>query len=98
MCGELRPPPAPPRRRTAGVAAALWLLRGYQLLVSPLLGRNCRFLPTCSDYAREALETHGLLRGGWLVLRRLARCHPWGGQGYDPVPPGSGSGFSREQK
>lgn len=86
MCGELNPPPAAPRR-SPGVAAALWLLRGYQLLVSPLLGRNCRYLPTCSEYAREALETHGLWRGGWLVLRRLARCHPWGGQGYDPVPP-----------
>ena len=88
MCGALKPPPA--RRRSAGVAVALWLLRGYQLLLSPLLGRNCRFLPTCSEYAREALETHGLLRGGWLVLRRLARCHPWGGQGDDPVPPGGG--------
>jgi uncharacterized protein len=89
MCAELKPPPAP-RRRSAGVSVALWLLRGYQLLVSPLLGRNCRFLPTCSEYAREALEAHGLLRGGWLVLRRLARCHPWGGQGYDPVPPVGG--------
>lgn len=98
MCGELKPPPATSRRRSAGVAIALWLLRGYQLLVSPLLGRTCRFLPTCSDYAREALEQHGLLRGGWLVLRRLARCHPWGGQGYDPVPPGSGSDFSRERE
>jgi len=85
MCGQLTPPPAD-RRRSAGVAVALWLLRGYQLAISPLLGRNCRYLPTCSEYAREALETHGLLRGGWLSLRRLARCHPWGGQGYDPVP------------
>jgi putative membrane protein insertion efficiency factor len=51
-----------------------------------VLGPRCRFLPTCSDYALEALESHGLRRGGWLTLRRLARCHPWGGDGFDPVP------------
>ncbi len=62
------------------------LIRLYQLLISPLLGPRCRFQPTCSQYAAEAIARHGCLRGGWLALRRLLRCHPWGGQGYDPVP------------
>lgn len=61
-------------------------LRGYQLLVSPLLPPACRFLPTCSEYAAEAIALHGAGRGVFLALRRLARCHPWGGSGYDPVP------------
>lgn len=63
------------------------LVRLYQLTLSPLLGANCRFEPTCSAYAIEALETHGVIRGGWLALRRIGRCHPWGGSGFDPVPP-----------
>ncbi len=62
-------------------------VRGYRLLISPWLGRNCRFAPTCSEYALEALERHGAARGGWLALRRICRCHPWGGEGFDPVPP-----------
>ena len=62
------------------------LIRSYQLLVSPMLGPSCRYLPTCSDYAAEAIERHGAVAGTWLALRRLARCHPWGGSGYDPVP------------
>ena len=66
------------------------LLRGairfYKLFISPLLPPACRYLPTCSDYAAEAIEKHGALRGTWLAARRLARCHPWGGSGYDPVP------------
>ena len=62
------------------------LLRLYQLLVSPLLGPACRYEPTCSRYAATAVERHGVLRGGWLALRRLLRCHPWGGHGCDPVP------------
>ena len=62
------------------------LIRGYQLLISPLLGTNCRYLPSCSDYAREAIARHGPWRGTWLAAGRLARCHPWGGSGYDPVP------------
>lgn len=62
------------------------LIRFYQLALSPLLGVNCRYLPTCSAYAIEAVQRHGLWRGGWLALRRIARCHPWGGYGYDPVP------------
>jgi hypothetical protein len=61
-------------------------VRGYQLLVSPLLPPACRFLPTCSEYTAEAIERHGAWHGIILALRRLARCHPWGGSGYDPVP------------
>jgi putative membrane protein insertion efficiency factor len=66
--------------------AALTLIRGYQLLLSPLLGPRCRYLPSCSDYAREALLRHGLIRGSFLAFRRVSRCHPFGGHGYDPVP------------
>ena len=62
-------------------------VRVYRLLVAPVLGANCRFEPSCSVYAMEALCRHGAARGGWLALRRCARCQPWGGQGYDPVPP-----------
>jgi putative membrane protein insertion efficiency factor len=61
-------------------------IRGYQLTLSAFLGRQCRFLPTCSEYAREAVERHGALAGAWLAVRRIGRCHPWGGSGYDPVP------------
>lgn len=59
----------------------------YRYGISPLLGPRCRFQPTCSEYALEALELHGALRGSALVVKRLLRCHPWGGDGYDPVPP-----------
>lgn len=62
------------------------LVRGYRVAISPWLGANCRFDPTCSNYAIEALQNHGLFRGGWLALRRIGRCHPWGGSGHDPVP------------
>jgi uncharacterized protein len=62
------------------------LIRAYQLAISPLLGARCRFYPSCSQYALEALESHGSLRGGWLAIRRLARCHPLHPGGYDPVP------------
>lgn len=62
------------------------VLRAYQLFVSPLIGANCRFMPTCSQYGIEALGTHGILRGGWLTIRRVLRCRPGGGSGYDPVP------------
>ena len=61
-------------------------VHAYRLVVSPLLGSNCRFQPTCSEYALEALRRHGAFRGGWLALRRVLRCHPGGGSGYDPVP------------
>ena len=61
-------------------------IRGYQLALSPWIGRACRFEPTCSRYAVEAIERHGPLRGAWLAARRISRCHPWGRSGYDPVP------------
>ena len=67
--------------------AIILLIRAYQLALSPLLGRCCRFEPSCSRYAMEAVARHGALRGGWLALRRIARCHPWHEGGDDPVPP-----------
>ena len=63
--------------------------RAYKLTLSLLIGNRCRFEPTCSDYAAQALIGHGPWRGGFLAARRLCRCHPWGGSGYDPVPPRS---------
>lgn len=88
------------------MSPAALLLRGliaaYRWTVSPLLGVNCRFQPTCSEYASEAVARHGALRGGGLALRRVLRCHPLGGMGYDPVParkrgsaPGRGSASGR---
>ncbi len=62
-------------------------VHGYRLLLSPWIGHGCRFQPSCSAYALQALERHGAVRGGWLAARRVARCNPWGGDGYDPVPP-----------
>jgi len=83
-------------RRTAGavprsarrfVACALiGAIRAYRFLLSPWLGTRCRYVPTCSMYAIEAIERCGPLRGAWLAAARIARCHPWGGSGYDPVP------------
>jgi putative membrane protein insertion efficiency factor len=64
----------------------IFLVRGYQVAVSPLLPSTCRFMPSCSAYAVEALERHGALQGSWLTIRRLARCHPFCVGGYDPVP------------
>jgi putative membrane protein insertion efficiency factor len=63
------------------------LIRGYRYCVSPMLAPACRFHPSCSQYAEEALATHGVLGGGWLAARRLCRCGPWHAGGYDPVPP-----------
>ncbi len=63
--------------------ALIWV---WRLLLGPLLGPACRFQPTCSAYGLDAVKAHGPWRGGWLALRRIARCHPWGGAGYDPVP------------
>jgi len=62
------------------------LIKGYQWFISPILPGSCRYYPTCSSYALEALNTHGPLKGGWLGLRRIVRCHPWNDGGYDPVP------------
>ena len=62
------------------------LVRGYQLLISPILPGTCRFYPSCSSYTIDAFGHHGALKGGWLAVRRIARCQPWGGSGFDPVP------------
>lgn len=75
--------PKPPSLATRGLQA---LIHGYRLVISPWIGPRCRFLPTCSDYALDALTRHGAIRGGWLTIRRLLRCHPFGGSGFDPVP------------
>jgi len=70
------------------VRVALTALRGYKLLISPYFRGSCRFLPSCADYAAEAIDRYGVLRGGWMAARRLARCHPFCKAGYDPVPHG----------
>ncbi len=64
----------------------LLLIKIYQYLISPLTGAACRYTPTCSQYGVEAIKKYGPFKGGWLTLKRLARCHPWGGHGHDPVP------------
>ena len=64
----------------------LLLIKAYRYGISPLLGPSCRFFPTCSEYAAQAIEKYGAGRGGWLALKRIARCHPWHPGGYDPVP------------
>lgn len=77
------------QRRARWLHPASWvllLIRGYQRWISPLLGSNCRYYPTCSSYAAQAIDHHGLGRGGWLSLRRIARCHPFHEGGHDPVP------------
>ena len=63
----------------------LILLKAYKFLISPLIGTNCRFLPSCSDYASEAIASKGVIKGGALAIKRLTKCHPWGKSGYDPV-------------
>lgn len=71
------------------------LVRAYQMVLSPLLGPNCRFQPTCSAYALQAIKRHGGIRGSWLAVRRIVRCHPWGGSGFDPVPERNDGGCGR---
>jgi len=68
----------------------LFLLRAYQLVISPMLGQNCRFYPSCSHYAMEALRVHGAAKGSLLAARRVCRCHPWNDGGVDPGPPADG--------
>lgn len=72
--------------KKALIVPFLFLIKVYQTLISPLFPSTCRFQPTCSHYAKEALEKHGLLKGGKLALKRIFSCHPWGRSGYDPVP------------
>ena len=67
-------------------ALLLFMLRAYQYAIRPLMGANCRFFPSCSDYAREAIQKHGASRGMWLAVRRISCCHPYHPGGYDPVP------------
>lgn len=62
------------------------LIRVYQYTLSPFIGRNCRYTPTCSNYGIEAIKKYGAIKGGWLTIKRIASCNPWGGSGYDPVP------------
>ena len=62
------------------------LIKIYQYTLSPFIGRNCRYTPTCSNYGIEAIRKYGAIKGGWLTIKRVASCNPWGGSGYDPVP------------
>ena len=64
----------------------LGVIKIYQTIISPFIGKNCRYSPTCSHYAIEAIEKYGPFKGGWLSLKRIGSCHPWGGHGHDPVP------------
>ncbi len=71
---------------TAAASVMRWAVRAYQLTLSYFTAGSCRYAPSCSAYAMEAIERHGALTGGWLALKRIARCHPWGSTGHDPVP------------
>jgi putative membrane protein insertion efficiency factor len=64
----------------------LGIIKAYRTLISPLLAPSCRYLPTCSEYGLQAITKYGPFKGGWLTIKRISRCHPWGGHGYDPVP------------
>ena len=61
------------------------IVKGYQYLISPLLGQNCRYTPTCSEYSIQAIEKYGIFKGIWLSIKRISKCHPWGGSGHDPL-------------
>lgn len=84
--GQMPPEVGPARSPSLLSRLPIGVIRVYQWTLSPLIGRHCRFHPTCSHYAVEAYVLHGVWRGTWLTVRRLARCHPLGGKGYDPVP------------
>lgn len=99
--------PMPFRRRTVGVLPKgnkmnpltfllVGLVRVYQFFVSPVFPASCRYAPSCSAYAVDALRAHGALKGCWLAIHRILRCHPWGGSGYDPVPAKSNDGLKSE--
>ena len=79
-------PAAAPAARTFAARVLLGVLKGYKLLLSPLLSGYCRFHPSCADYSAQAIREHGALRGSWLSARRLSKCRPFGGHGFDPVP------------
>ena len=83
---ETAPGKAGKTRKTLGARLLSLPILAYRWLISPWIGPRCRYLPTCSDYALDALAQHGAIRGGWLAVRRIARCHPFGGHGFDPVP------------
>lgn len=84
-CAPIRRPPGNVLSRTLS-AMCIGLVRGYQVTLGPLMGGHCRFHPSCSHYSIEAYRTWGPLKGTWLTAKRLARCHPFGGHGFDPVP------------
>ena len=91
-------PPAT-RPHLSPIAWPLWaLIRAYQLVLSPLLGPRCRFYPSCSSYAAEALAVHGAVRGSWLAVRRIARCHPFHPGGFEPVPPAGPPSIRRRSR
>lgn len=87
-CKETMEPPDPKGWSLAGILSLpfIGLIRLYQIAISPWLGPKCRFTPTCSQYGIIAFKKYGPIKGLWLTLKRLLRCHPWGGHGYDPVP------------
>lgn len=83
-----------PVRHSIGARVLIGLIAGYRRFVSPMMGPRCRFAPSCSAYALDAVREHGALRGSWLAVRRISRCHPFNGGGYDPVPPRRGTRVS----
>jgi uncharacterized protein len=94
-----RTPDGPaPRAASLLARAARIVILAYRYTLSPLLGPRCRFYPSCSAYALEAVERHGAVRGGWLAAKRIGRCHPWHAGGYDPVPDHAASGRHSHRK